>query len=206
MNDENKIDLSIEMYEDLKETLAKAIKNARTGSTGNAGVENAQFERIERLIQTTECSQGQVAQLLEQLRKQMTLPGVQSQREQVIADKYNSLLKQLAGRLEVIDKDNQKIITETLCLKKSLSEFKNEVDTTKFEKLANNTLWEMKTQIRYLKQPPIVLRTIVFLTILSILTTLATGYLYKDRNEWKDEAVYWYKQSNQYKMTQTKKK
>ena len=27
MNNENKIDLSIEMYEDLKETLVKAIKN-----------------------------------------------------------------------------------------------------------------------------------------------------------------------------------
>ena len=27
MNDENRIDLSIEMYEDLKETLVKAIKN-----------------------------------------------------------------------------------------------------------------------------------------------------------------------------------
>lgn len=206
MNDENKIDLSIEMYEDLKETLVKAIKNARTGATGNAGLENAQLERIERLIEAAELSQEQVAQLLEQLHNQITSPGVQSQREQAITDQYNSLLKQLAGRLEVIDKDNQKIITETLCFKKSLSEFKNEVDTTKFEKLANNTLWEMKTQIRYLKQPPIVLRTIVFLTILSILTTLATGYLYKDRNEWKDEAVYWYKQSNQYKMTQTKKK
>ncbi len=32
MNDENKIDLSIEMYEDLKETLVKAIKNAKAGS------------------------------------------------------------------------------------------------------------------------------------------------------------------------------
>lgn len=31
MNDENRIDLSIEMYEDLKETLVKAIKNAKTG-------------------------------------------------------------------------------------------------------------------------------------------------------------------------------
>ena len=29
MNNENKIDLSIEMYEDLKETLVKAIKNAK---------------------------------------------------------------------------------------------------------------------------------------------------------------------------------
>ncbi len=112
----------------------------------------------------------------------------------------------VSGRLEVIDKENRTIITEVLSFKKSLSEFKNEVDTTKFEKLANNTLWEMKTQIRYLKQPPIVLRTIVFLTVLSILTILATGYLYRDRNEWRGEATYWYKQSDQYKTTQTNKK
>lgn len=37
MNDKNKIDLSIEMYEDLKETLVKAIKNAKAGGVGNAG-------------------------------------------------------------------------------------------------------------------------------------------------------------------------
>ena len=50
MNDENKIDLSIEMYEDLKETLVKAIKNAKTGKTdGSIHSDNAQTERIERL-------------------------------------------------------------------------------------------------------------------------------------------------------------
>ena len=31
MNDENRSDLSYEMYEDLKETLVKAIKNAKAG-------------------------------------------------------------------------------------------------------------------------------------------------------------------------------
>lgn len=47
MNDENKIDLSIEMYEDLKETLVKAIKNAKTGKTdGSIHSDNAQTERI----------------------------------------------------------------------------------------------------------------------------------------------------------------
>ena len=206
MNDKNKIDLSIEMYEDLKETLVKAIKNAKAGGAGNAGLENVQLERIERLIEAAELSQGQIAQLLEQLRKRITLPEVQNGREQAMADKYNTLLTQLAGRLEVIDKENRTIITEILNFKKSLSEFKNEVDTTKFEKLSNHTLWEMKTQIRYLKQPPIVLRTIVFLTVLSILTILATGYLYRDRNEWRGEATYWYKQNDQYKTTQTNKK
>lgn len=35
MNDENKIGLSIEMYEDLKETLVKAVKSTKA----NAGLE-----------------------------------------------------------------------------------------------------------------------------------------------------------------------
>ena len=202
MNDENKIGLSIEMYEDLKETLVKAVKSTKA----NAGLENAQLERIERPIEATELSQGQVAQMLEQLQRHTALPGVKTEQEQEIVNKYDMLLQQLVGRLEVIDKENRTIITEILNFKKSLSEFKNEVDTTKFEKLSNHTLWEMKTQIRYLKQPPIVLRTIVFLTVLSILTILATGYLYRDRNEWRGEATYWYKQSDQYKTTQTNKK
>lgn len=206
MNDKNKIDLSIEMYEDLKETLVKAIKNAKAGGVGNAGWENTQLERIERLIEAAERSQGQIAQQLEQLQRHTALPGVKTEQEQEIVNKYDMLLQQLVGRLEVIDKENRTIITEILNFKKSLSEFKNEVDTTKFEKLSNHTLWEMKTQIRYLKQPPIVLRTIVFLTVLSILTILATGYLYRDRNEWRGEATYWYKQNDQYKTTQTNKK
>ena len=157
MNDKNKIDLSIEMYEDLKETLVKAIKNAKAGGVGNAGWENTQLERIERLIEAAERSQGQIAQQLEQLQRNTALSGAKTEQMQEFTDRYNALLAQLAGRLEVIDKENRTIITEILNFKKSLSEFKNEVDTTKFEKLSNHTLWEMKTQIRYLKQPPICL-------------------------------------------------
>ena len=111
MNDENKMDLSIEMYEDLKETLVKAIKNAKAGGTGNAGLKNAQLERIERLIEATELSQAQITHLLEHVRKQIKLPGVQNGREQAMADKYNTLLTQLAGRLEVIDKENRQTHT-----------------------------------------------------------------------------------------------
>ena len=108
MNDKNKIDLSIEMYEDLKETLVKAIKNAKTGKTdGSIHSDNAQTERIERLIEATEHSQRQVAQLLEHVRKQIKLPGVQNGQEPT-TEKYNALLAQLAGRLEVIDKENGK--------------------------------------------------------------------------------------------------
>ena len=111
MNDEDKIDLSIEMYEDLKETLVKAIKNAKAGGTGNAGLKNAQLERIERLIEAAELSQGQVAQLLEHLQRHTALPGVKTELEREFADRYNTLLAQLAGRLEVIDKENRQTHT-----------------------------------------------------------------------------------------------
>ena len=111
MNDENKMDLSIEMYEDLKETLVKAIKNAKAGSVGTMGLENAQLERIERLIEAAELSQGQVAQLLEHLQRHTALPGVKTEQEREFADRYNTLLAQLAGRLEVIDKENRQTHT-----------------------------------------------------------------------------------------------
>ena len=111
MNDKNKIDLSIEMYEDLKETLVKAIKNAKAGGVGNAGWENTQLERIERLIEAAERSQGQIAQQLEQLQRNTALSGAKTEQMQEFADRYNTLLAQLAGRLEVIDKENRQTHT-----------------------------------------------------------------------------------------------
>ena len=107
MNDENKIGLSIEMYEDLKETLVKTIKNAKACGAGNAGLEKAQLERIERLIEAAERSQGQVAQILEHLQRHMALLGVKTEQERECADRYNALLAQLAGKLGTINHENQ---------------------------------------------------------------------------------------------------
>ena len=111
MNDENKIGLSIEMYEDLKETLVKAIKNAKAGGAGNAGLDNVQLERIERLIEAAELSQGQVAQMLEQLQRHTALPGVKTEQEREFTDRYNTLLTQLAGKLGTINHETQQTHT-----------------------------------------------------------------------------------------------
>lgn len=111
MNDENKIGLSIEMYEDLKETLVKTIKNAKASGAGNAGLDNVQLERIERLIEAAERSQDQVKHLLEQLQRHTALPGIKTEQEREFTDRYNTLLTQLAGRLEVIDKENRQTHT-----------------------------------------------------------------------------------------------
>ena len=107
MKENNQIDLSIEMYEDLKETLVKAIKNAKAGGAGNAGLDNVQLKRIERLIEAAELSQGQVAQMLEHLQRHTALPGVKTEQEREFTDRYNTLLTQLAGKLGTINHENQ---------------------------------------------------------------------------------------------------
>lgn len=111
MNDENKSGLSIEMYEDLKETLVKAIKNAKAGGAGNTGLDNIQLERIERLIEAAELSQGQIAQLLEHLQRHTALPGVKTEQEREFTDRYNTLLTQLAGKLGTINHETQQTHT-----------------------------------------------------------------------------------------------
>ena len=103
MNDENKSGLSIEMYEDLKETLVKAVKSTKA----NAGLENAQLERIERLIEAAERSQDQVKHLLEHLQRHTALPGVKPEQEREFTDRYTTLLAQLAGKLGTLNHENQ---------------------------------------------------------------------------------------------------
>ena len=108
MNNENRIDLSVEMYEDLKETLVKAVKSTKAGG---AGLENAQLERIERLIEAAELSQGQIAQLFAQLQRNTALSGIKTEQVREFTDRYNTLPAQLAGRLEVINKENRQTHT-----------------------------------------------------------------------------------------------
>ncbi|WP_368201635.1 hypothetical protein, partial [Alistipes shahii] len=52
-----------------------------------------------------------IAQLLEHLQRHTALPGVKTEQEREFADRYNTLLAQLAGRLEVIDKENRQTHT-----------------------------------------------------------------------------------------------
>lgn len=106
MKENNRIDLSLEMYEDLKDTLIKTIRSAKAGGMGG-NMDDAQTKRIERLIEVTELSQEQVTRLLEQLRKQMTLPGVKTEQEREFTDRYNELLAQLAGKLGMINHENR---------------------------------------------------------------------------------------------------
>ena len=91
--------------------MSKPSKTPKQAAQETQVWKNAQLERIERLIEAAERSQGQIAQQLEQLQRNTALPGVKTEQEREFADRYNTLLAQLAGRLEVIDKENRQTHT-----------------------------------------------------------------------------------------------
>ena len=90
--------------------------------------------------------------------------------------------------------------------KEQIAQMKTEVDTTEFKRLSNHTIYEMAQQIRYLKQPPIVLKIIIGMAVVALLATLAAGYYIRDSREWKDSSQYWYEQSQQQAQPKTTKK
>lgn len=72
--------------------------------------------------------------------------------------------------------------------------------------MSDHTIYEMTQQIRYLKQPPIVLKIIIGITVVALLATLAVGYYIRDSREWKDSSQYWYEQSQLQTQPKTNKK
>lgn len=83
---------------------------------------------------------------------------------------------------------------------------KTEVDTTEFKRLSDHTIYEMTQQIRYLKQPPIVLKIIIGIAVVALLATLVAGYYIRDSRKWEDSSQYWYEQSQLQTQPNTNKK
>ena len=126
-----------------------------------------QTKRIERLIEAAELSQGQVKQLLEQLQRHTALPGVQSQREQAITDQYNSLLKQLTGRLEVIDKENRQTYAMVEQMKQTVEE-SAKPENLPVQELRHTYTLDIKSS-----------KTVLVMSVMAVIIVLLIGFIYQ---------------------------
>lgn len=116
------------------------------------------------------------------------------------------VLLYLGGLQKRLNDRQQQIEDKLDQQKEQIAQMKTEVDTTEFKKLSNHTIYEMTQQIRYLKQPPIVLKIIIGMAVVALLATLAAGYYIRDSRKWEDTAQYWYEQSLQIPQPKTSKK
>ena len=85
------------------------------------------------------------------------------------------LFKYIFGSLKQIGTDVKQNTQGITALLEQVAKMKTEVDTEKFEHLTNHTIYEMQQQIRYLKQPPIVLKIIIGLVIVALIATCTAG-------------------------------
>lgn len=200
-NTQNNI-LTLDMYEDLKEEIIKTLKSEVLKSQGG---DNAVWtQKIEEIAKTSIHTAEQVANLTNRIGQIEFQPVINT------LPSHNSgikmLFKYIFGSLKQIETDSNQNTQGITALQEQVAKMKIEVDTEKFEHLTNHTIYEMQQQIRYLKQPPIVLKIIIGLAIVALIATCAAGYYVRDRREWKDTAKYWYEQSQQNIQPKAKKK
>ena len=202
MSAENNITLNCDQYEDLKDSVIKALKLSMSG--GGTADSGQIMRKLDENTQALNRANEQVATCTNRIGQMDFKPIIKTLPPDVSG--IEAQLRSVHGSLEQIGKDGKQHEMEIKALQKQVAQLKTEVDTTEFEKISRNTTYEMQQQIRYLKQPPIVLTIIVGLFIVSLLTTLAAGFYIRDRREWKSVAKYWYEQSQQSIPPKTNKK
>lgn len=182
-NTQNNI-LTLDMYEDLKEEIIKALKSEVSKSQG--GDNAALTQKIEEIAEASAHTAEQVANLtnrIGQIEFQPIINTLPSDNSGI-----KKLFKYIFGSLKQIGTDVKQNAQGITALQEQVAKMKTEVDTEKFEHLTNHTIYEMQQQIRYLKQPPIVLKIIIGLVIVALIATCTAGYYIRDRREWKDTA------------------
>lgn len=183
--------LSYDMYEELKSELIKTLKAELSKMPG--GDNWALMQRLEQMIKASALSSEQITALANHIGQIDFKPVVKTMPPDNSGIK--SLFEFIHDNLKRADAQNKQTAQEVKSLREEVVQMKTEVDTTEFEKLSHKTICEMQTQIRYLKQPPIVLKVIIGLAFISLLATWAAGYYIRDRRVWKQRAEYWYEQT-----------
>ncbi|WP_295912581.1 hypothetical protein [uncultured Alistipes sp.] len=196
---ENINSISYEMYEELKETIIKTIKN-EISATGKPSDNRELLHKIDKTVAAADRTADQVATLTNRFGQLNFRPVIQTPPPDL--SKLKPLFEHICSQQTQLQEKQQQTSSELSGLKEYVMKLKTEVDTSEFEKLSRRTICEMQNQIYYLKQPPIVLKVITGLTIITLATTLYAGYLFRDRKEWREEATFWYRQSDQYKARQ----
>ena len=163
-NTQNNI-LTLDMYEDLKEEIIKALKSEVSKSQG--GDNAALTQKIEEIAEASAHTAEQVANLtnrIGQIEFQPIINTLPSDNSGI-----KKLFKYIFGSLKQIGTDVKQNAQGITALQEQVAKMKTEVDTEKFEHLTNHTIYEMQQQIRYLKQPPIVLKIIIGLVIVALI-------------------------------------
>ena len=98
-------------------------------------------------------------------------------------------------RLDAIGKQTEHTAELLKGLIDQAAQTKITVDIAPLQEHSDKLTRELKKQVQHITQPPIVLKVIIGLFIVSLIATWAAGYYIRDCQTWKERAAYWYEQS-----------
>lgn len=181
------------MFEELKEIIEKRPAPSVPG--GTATNDDTVIQKLDENKSAIDHTTEQVTALTNRIGQIDFRPIVQAEMPDM--KDLKKILLYIALQQKRLNDRQRQIEDKQDQQKEQIAQMKTEVDTTEFKKLSDHTIFEMKQQIRYLKQPPIVLKVIIGLSIVSLVATLVAGYYIRDSQKWKDSTQYWYEQSLQ---------
>lgn len=181
------------MFEEIKEIIEK--RPASEASGGTAENSETVIRKLDENKSAIDHTTEQVTALTNRIGQIDFRPIVQAEMPDM--KDLKKILLYIALQQKRLNDRQRQIEDKQDQQKEQIAQMKTEVDTTEYKKLSDHTIFEMKQQIRYLKQPPIVLKVIIGLSIVSLVATLVAGYYIRDSRKWKDSTQYWYEQSLQ---------
>ena len=190
------------MFEEIKEMIEK--RPAPEASGGTAENSDAIVRKLDENKSAIDRSVEQVTALTNRSEQIDFRPGVKAEIPEM--KDLKKILLYIALQQKRLNDRQQQIEDKLDQQKEQIAQMKTEVDTTEFKRLSNHTIYEMAQQIRYLKQPPIVLKIIIGMAVVALLATFAAGYYIRDSRKWKDSSQYWYEQSLQTPQPKASKK
>ena len=123
-------------------------------------------------------------------------------KEDVSRETADNILTQQINQLREISRTNDIMVSKVRESVEILYEKRISINTEKFEQLNHYFIAEMENKLREVKQPSKGLIWYVIMWTMTLASTFLVGYFIHERQEWKDEAMYW---NEMYEEVKTKK-
>lgn len=122
-------------------------------------------------------------------------------KEDISRETADNILSGQIDKLREISRVNEETASKIQKSVNTLYEKRITIDTTKFEQLNRSFIYEMENKLRKVKQPSNGLKWYIAMWVITLLSAFLSGYFIHEYREWKEKAVYWYRQYEEIKHT-----
>ena len=115
-------------------------------------------------------------------------------KEDISREAVDAIIAGQIDQLREISRANDDAISKIRESVNVLYERRISVDTAKFEQLSHGFIEKMEDKLRRVKQPSKGLKWYVAMWVITLVSAFFAGYFIYERQEWREEAMYWYQQ------------